>query len=362
MHIYFFIQDISLTGGTERVTVNLSNLFVAKGHQVTIVSFNKGKEKETYQTVPEVDIVYLSHERYPIDNGFIARLYSFYQSINALKTFFKTQVDQYEKNVFIGQNFFANTLLWLIGQSKYVLGCEHFKYDLYPKLVRVLRCFVYSFFKKVIVLTDKDRMRFCRHLPQNKVVTIPNMAVANEDFRLDLDSKTIIAVGRLHNQKGFDMLLSASKEVLDKYPDWTLNIFGEGELKEALQSQIQTLRLQKNIFLKGYTNNINAEFAKSAFFVLSSRYEGFPMVLVEAMSLGMPSVAFDCPEGPAQLLADGGGILVEKENVQKLTEAMIYMIEHPEFRQECTKHREFIKEHLSPEVIYKKWRNVFESK
>lgn len=86
------------------------------------------------------------------------------------------------------------------------------------------------------------------------------------------------------------------------------------------------------------------------------------MVLVEAMSLGMPSVAFDCPEGPAQLLADGGGILVEKENVQKLTEAMIYMIEHPEFRQECTKHREFIKEHLSPEVIYKKWRNVFESK
>lgn len=362
MHIYFFIQDISLTGGTERVTVNLSNLFVTKGHKVTIVSFNKGKEKDTYQTVPEVEIVYLSNDPYPIDNGYIARLRSFYQSIKDLRRFFKTQVNRYEKNVFIGQNFFANTLLWLVGKSKYASGCEHFKYDLYPKMVRGVRCIVYSSFKRIIVLTDKDRMKFCRHLPQNKVVTIPNMAVANEDFKLDLNSRTIVAVGRLHTQKGFDMLISASKGVFDKYPDWMLNIFGEGELKEALQFQIQKSGLQKHIFLKGYTRNINAEFAKSAFFVLSSRYEGFPMVLVEAMSLGMPSVAFDCPEGPAQLLADGGGILVEKENISKLTEAMIYMIEHPEFRQECTKHREFIKEHLSPKVIYEKWRNVFESK
>lgn len=362
MHIYFFIQDISLTGGTERVTVNLSNLFVAKGHRVTIVSFNKGKEKETYKTVPNVEIVYLSNKLYPIDNGYIARFRSFYQSIKALRYFFKIQVNPQEENVFIGQNFFANALLWLVGKSRFALGCEHFKYDLYPKPVRAVRCFIYSSFRRIIVLTDKDRIRFCKHLPQYKVVTIPNMAVAKDDFQLNLNSKCIIAVGRLHPQKGFDMLILASKEVFAKYQDWTLNIFGEGELKDVLQSQIQILRLQKNIFLKGYTTNINAEFAKSAFFVLSSRYEGFPMVLVEAMSLGMPSIAFDCPEGPAQLLADGGGILVEKENVPKLTEAMIYMIEHPEFRQECTKHREFIKEHLSPEVIYGKWLDVFAKK
>lgn len=362
MNIYFFIQDISLTGGTERVTVNLSNLFVSKGHKVTIVSFNRGKEKVTYQPVPEVGIVYLSNELYPIDSGYIARLRSFYHSIKALKHFFRSQINKNEENAFISQNFFANTLLWLAGKSKDVLGCEHFKYDLYPKPVRALRCFVYSFFKKIIVLTDKDRARFCKHLSQNKVVTIPNMAIAKEDFKLDLNSKTIIAVGRLHPQKGFDMLISATKDVFDKYPNWQLNIFGEGELKDALQSQIQALGLQRNIFLKGYTDNINGEFAKSAFFVLSSRYEGFPMVLVEAMSLGMPSVAFDCPEGPAQLLAEGGGILVEKENIPKLSEAMVYMIEHPDFRQKCSKHREFIKEHLSPKVIYEKWRNVFETK
>lgn len=114
-------------------------------------------------------------------------------------------------------------------------------------------------------MTDKDQTKFCKHLSQNKVVTIPNMAIAKEDFKLDLTSKTIIAVGRLHPQKGFDILISAAKDVFDKYPDWHLNIFGEGELKDALQSQIQTLGLQRNIFLKGYTDNINGEFAKSAF-------------------------------------------------------------------------------------------------
>ena len=88
---------------------------------------------------------------------------------------------------FISQKFFLPILCYGWQEnSKDVLGCEHFKYDLYPKPVRALRCFVYSFFKKIIVLTDKDQLKFtCKHLSQNKVVTIPNMAIAKEDFKLD---------------------------------------------------------------------------------------------------------------------------------------------------------------------------------
>ena len=249
--------------------------------------------------------------------------------------------------------------MWLVGKSKYVLGCEHFKYNLYPKLIRGLRCAIYSSFKKIIVLTEKDRLKFSEHLPDSKVITIPNMAVVNESFELNLQSKTIIAVGRLHPQKGFDLLISASKAVFSKHPDWTLNIFGEGELSEVLSDEIKKNDLGNFIFLKGYSNHLNEEFAQSAFFVLSSRYEGFPMVLVEALSIGMPSVAFDCPEGPAQLLAEGGGILVENGNIEKLADAMNYMIEHPEYRHECANYRNVIKKNLSPEVVYEKWLKVF---
>ena len=175
-----------------------------------------------------------------------------------------------------------------------------------------------------------------------------------------MNSKIIISAGRLAPQKGYDFLIKAMKDVVKKHSDWKLNIWGEGDLRNDLQKRIDDAGLQDNISLCGYTNDINKEFAKSAFYVLSSRFEGLPLVLIEALSVGLPSVAFDCPSGPAELLAEGGGILVEKENINKLAEAINYMIEHPEYREECSKHKEFIRKNLSPDVIFSKWQNLFD--
>jgi glycosyltransferase involved in cell wall biosynthesis len=160
--------------------------------------------------------------------------------------------------------------------------------------------------------------------------------------------------------------------VVQKYGDWILNIFGEGEQKKELENLVQKFGLQSNIVLKGYSQNIVKEFSESAFFILSSRYEGFPLVLVEALGLGMPCVAFDCPEGPSQLLEKGGGVLAPfdreceiensagfKKNVENLSESILYMIEHEDFRKECVNHKEVIKKELSPDVIYTKWENCF---
>ena len=120
------------------------------------------------------------------------------------------------------------------------------------------------------------------------------------------------------------------RTVIDKHNDWILNIWGIGDLHDELQNQIDSQHLQQHVFLKGFTRDIVSEYAKSSFFVLSSRYEGFPLALIEALSLGIPSVAFNCPSGCEELLANGGGILVEKENVIKLADAIVYMIEHPQ--------------------------------
>lgn len=358
MNIFFFIQDISLTGGTERVCQNLSSLFASKGHHVAIVSYNRGRESETYKFDSNVEIIYLSDKEYPINEGLFARFRSIIKSVRTIKILFK------EKNInsgdiLISQNFFSNMILWLAGKSSNTIGCEHFKYNLYSKPIRAIRCFIYSHFKKIVTLTDNDKNRFAKHLSNNILCTIPNMVVVKDDINIDINSKIIIAVGRLHTQKGFDMLIKAMKPVIKKHPDWILNIFGEGELKENLNTQINEYDLSSNVFLKGYTNDINSEFAKSAFFVLSSRYEGFPMVLVEALGLGVPSVAFDCPEGPSELLENGGGLLVEKENITKLTEAIDYMIEHPEYRRKCMNHKDYIRRNLSPDVIYNKWEKLF---
>lgn len=358
MRIFFFIQDMSLTGGTEKVCQNLSKLFVSKGHEVTIVSYNRGRVIEAYKPIDAVFVHYLSNQRYPIDNGVFARVKSILKSVHQIKAYYKNAGIR-EDDILISQNFFSSLIIWLAGKSKNVIACEHFMYEKYPKMVRAIRLIVYRSFKQIVTLTNKDKSRFLAHLPEYKLHTIPNMAIVNGEIQLNMNSKNIIAIGRLHPGKGFDMLITAMSEVSKKHPDWILNIFGEGEIKEELEKQIANYGLQRVVFLKGFSNNIRDEFEKSSIFVLSSKYEAYPMGLLEALCLGVPSVAFDCPEGPSELLATGGGILVEKENVGKLSDAIIYMIEHPEFREECMKHKEYIREQLSPEVIYGKWMELF---
>lgn len=371
MKIFFFIKDVSLTGGTERVTVNLASLFAEKGHDVTIGSYYHGKENLTYLPSDKVKVKFLDNQGCYDSGHPLSRLKRFFNALKAIRKYVKTECCG-ENSIIISQNFFSNALIWLSGMASKSIGCEHFKYDVYPAPVRFVRNLVYKKFYRIVTLTEKDANRFKRHLNASKVLFIPNMVAVKDEITLDPDSSKIIAVGRLAPQKGFDMLIDAMQGVASKHPDWTLDIFGEGKDKAKLQNQIEGCKLESNVFLKGYSKNIVDEFEKSAFFVLSSRYEGFPLVLVEALGLGMPCAAFDCPEGPSVLLEKGGGLLIPfnrdcansraagfSENVSALSQAISYMIENPGFRDKCMEHKEFIRHELSPDVIYKKWEVLF---
>jgi len=371
MKIFFFIKDVSLTGGTERVTVNLASLFADKGHDVTIGSYYHGKENLTYRPNDKVKVKFLDDQGCYDFGHPLSRLKRFFNALGAIRKFVKTECNG-EDTIIISQNFFSNALLWLSGMASKSIGCEHFKYDVYSAPIRYVRNLIYKRFNRIVALTDKDANRFKRHLDASKVFSIPNMVATKDVVSLDPGSTKIIAVGRLAPQKGFDMLIDAMRDVVAKYPNWTLDIFGEGEDKAKLQNQIECCNLKSNVSLKGYSKNIVSEFEKSAFFVLSSRYEGFPLVLVEALGLGMPCAAFDCPEGPSQLLEKGGGVLIPfnrdcgnsktagySENVSNLSQTIAYMIENPAFRDKCMEHRDFIRRELSPDVIYKKWEGLF---
>ena len=370
MKIFFFIKDVSLTGGTERVTVNLASLFASKGHDVTIISYYHGKKEPTYRPSSDVKLKFLLDQSCFDSGHAFSRIKRFVQAFFSVRKFVKTECKS-KDSVIISQNFFSNALIWLSGAASRSIGCEHFKYDVYPAPIRFVRNCVYRYFGHIVCLTDKDSKRFSGHLQENRVLTIPNMVASNDSIEVDVSSKTMIAVGRLAPQKGFDMLIYAMKAIAQKNGDWILNIFGEGEQKEYLENLIKDFGLQAHVFLKGYSKNIVNEFARSGFFVLSSRYEGFPLVLVEALGLGMPCVAFDCPEGPSLLLEDGGGCLVPfdrncdspnqagfKQNVERLQESLLFMINNRDFRKQCIAHRDVIKEKLSPEVIYKKWESL----
>ena len=184
--------------------------------------------------------------------------------------------------------------------------------------------------ERLVVLTEADKAAWEKAGCTN-VTVIPNpCAINSRKSKVESrKTKTVLAVGRLHEQKGFDLLLQVWQPIEDKYPEWQLRIVGEGPERTELETQIKNLHLQ-HVSLAGRTADVAKEYAAASLFVLSSRYEGLPLALIEAMWCGTPCVAFDCPQGPAELLADGRGWLVENGNVEKLTQRIVYAISHPD--------------------------------
>lgn len=213
--------------------------------------------------------------------------------------------------------------------------------------------------EKLVVLTEADKREWeesgCRN-----VTVIPNPCVFDK-VQCTKDkgqrTKTVLAVGRLHEQKGFDMLLQAWDEV-QSTKDWTLRIVGEGPKRTELEAQMKSLKLQ-HVTFAGRATDVAKEYADASLFVLSSRYEGLPLALIEAMWCGVPCIAFDCPQGPAELLADGRGWLVPANDVEKLAEKILYVIAHPDEAQErATKAQAYAQATYSEEVIMPRWENV----
>ena len=160
------------------------------------------------------------------------------------------------------------------------------------------------------------------------VTYIYNPIAVDTSESTPLTQKRAIAVGRLSRQKGFDMLVEAWALIEKEVPDWKLDIYGQGPLQKELQGQIDGLGL-RNIELKGFSDDIHKEYMESSLFFLSSRYEGFVLVLMEAMATGLPAVSFRCKEGPEETIDNGiNGYLVEEGNVQQFADCAIKLMKN----------------------------------
>lgn len=228
---------------------------------------------------------------------------------------------------------------------------------------------------QIVVLTEKDKQDW-QQAGCTNVVCIPNPCamkygvqsseyrVLSTEYRIQ-SIKTLLAVGRLHEQKGFDMLLEAWNNVqrdnVQCTKDWTLRIVGEGEQRKKLEEQIRDLHLS-NVVLAGRVENIVEEYAAASLFVLSSRYEGLPLALIEAMWCGVPCVSFDCPHGPAELLGDDRGWLVPAMDVEKLAQQIIYAMTHmEEAKARAQRAQEYAYEKYSEANIMPQWIELIEN-
>ena len=216
--------------------------------------------------------------------------------------------------------------------------------------------------ERLVVLTEADKAAWEKAGCTN-VTVIPNpCSLDGQKVSIkSAKSKTILAVGRLHEQKGFDLLLQAWKPIEKTYSDWSLRIVGEGPKRAELEAQIESQGL-KRVVLASATNNVLDEYEAASIFVLSSRYEGLPLALIEAMWCGLPCIAFDCPQGPAELLAEDRGWLVPNGDIAELTAQIAYALSHPEEALKCAqKAQSFVQTTYSEAAIMPQWVQLIES-
>lgn len=216
-------------------------------------------------------------------------------------------------------------------------------------------------FDKFVVLTNEDK-EYWGNL--HNIEVIPNAAMNIGGHFSDVTNHRVIAVGRLDYQKGFDRLIQAW-EYINKsglYSDWRLDIFGQGEWKEMLQEMVQAKNLSVSVHLNSPVKTIGEEYVNSSLLVMSSNYEGFPMVMIESMAIGLPVVAFDFKCGPRDIISDGeNGLLVSNGDIPGLAGAMMKLMGDYELRRRMSVKARQVVDTYSEKAVMDKWVRLFTS-
>lgn len=324
--ICFLIGDINHSGGTERVTTLIANaLSNYENHQIYILSLNGGDAPFFHQESQIVN----SH----LFDFKVSMKRNFLQAIVKIRSYLTA--NKIDTLIVVDSISCIFTVPACIGLNINHICWEHFNFNvnLGVKYRNIGRKWAAKYCDYVVTLTKRDKELWEQGLKKinAKVVAIANPTpYENIEHTPSLEHKTVLAMGRLTFQKGFDLLIEAWAQVCKQNNDWILQIIGSGEDEKALKDQAQHLDIMDRIDFVPVTRNVEQYFRASSVFCLSSRFEGFGMVLIEAQSFGLPIVSFDCNTGPSDIIENElNGYLVEPLNVQELANKLLSVCNMP---------------------------------
>lgn len=375
MKLVFIAPMLSPVGGLERTLSDKANWLVAHGHEVTLLSYRNGEEKIYYpldERVRHIDInchifslyhmpVYARPLRYiKLRKKFRERLSQVLADVKPdVVVITIPNVEDFIHDMFKVCRGIRVVIESHLASVHHMAGkslTERVICQLFPAIKSIKKA------NLLVALTRHDANIWQQRGVQH-IRIVPNPITSDADNLTDVPRKParIIAVGRLFEQKRIDRLIDAFSLLAAKFPAWTLEIFGDGPLRELLQQQIESLHLIDRIHLNLPTHQIFEEYQRSQFFVLSSDFEGFGLVITEAMSCGIPVVATDCPYGPSEIIEDGKTGLLAKMDVQDLADKMEWMITHEVERQQMGINAHKAAARYKLDVVMPQWEQAYQS-
>ncbi|MDQ3058645.1 MAG: glycosyltransferase family 4 protein [Pseudomonadota bacterium] len=365
MKLLIFIHSLN-TGGAERVTASLANHWAEKGWQITVLTLTSSAQ-DFYQLHPAVHRVALDVAG---DSGnALAAMRNNLRRVRALRHV----LTQCQPDVALAMMSTANILLALAAmglKGMTVIGSEH----TYPPRIPLgrtwepMRTYLYGHLHAMVALTEESAAWLRQHTRARHIPVIPNAVswpLPNQKPYLPLPRNangqyTLLAVGRMSEEKGFHLLIRAFQRLAHDFPDWKLVILGDGPDRSALAAQIASAGLDERISLPGRAGNVGQWYTAVDLYVMSSRFEGFPNTLVEAMAHGLPAVSFDCDTGPRDIIRhEVDGLLVPAGDDAALENSLRHLMANAALRKKLGERAKEVRQRFSMRLIAEAWELLF---
>lgn len=368
MRILYVNDALAIWGGLERILVEKANYLACYyGYDVCIVTSEQGRHKVPFtikSQVKHIDLGINFHTQYKYKG--LRRFKKCYQLHRKYRTALKSVISDFCPDVIVAMRVdLVEDILKLKGHIPLIVEshacCKCSVFEGYSYFRRVLFSWHVYFASKadiIVSLTESDAKDWERKT--NNVCVIPNVVNLNPlDSISSHETKSVIFVGRLSKQKDVLILLKIWEIVSNRHPDWTLNIYGEGDEEKRIKAIIS--HMDGRVLLHKPTLDIYEKYVNSSLLLLTSLYEPFGLVIPEAMSCGLPVVAFDCPYGPADIITDGvDGFLIRKRDISLFSEKVCMLLENKKMREQMGHAAIASSQRYKPNIIMPKWKDLFE--
>jgi glycosyltransferase involved in cell wall biosynthesis len=372
MKIVYVLPTLAVNGGTERIVSEKASYLASHfGYDVTIISLFQSKREtnqfELSERVQQINLGIPYYLQYKF--GYPKRFFIKIKTQYRLRKSLRKTIQAINPDIVISISYANAELVSSVPckaikiveshEPRELVMSKIYNHSLISRIY--IKYFYFHFIEKnadvIVTLTEGAKSSWHK---ARKVVVIPDFSMMAISNFSNCKTKKIIAVGRLNKEKGFDRLIKVWELVSNKFPDWQLNIYGDGILKKELNDLIKVEHVS-NVALQGPTNNISREYADSSICVVTSYYEGFSLVILEAMKHGVPCVAFDCPYGPRTIIENNkNGYIVENGNITLFAEKVCELIENDQLRQQFSKKAIECANFYDSDKIMLQWRDLFE--